>query len=155
MLGSSVVVIQYPLKALQVLHEHASLELCALGSPHILLELGLIIERLSLDGITRELLNQIGHEFQVLLTVLVNNVLLCFDLGVQRDIALLLLQLIDIDLRLIHVTYFVVRDVIGAQVTEIFFLYLVDNFSKELSLDFLCMQGGIVCRFMLYQVYSF
>jgi hypothetical protein len=68
------------------------------------------------------------------------------DLGIQGDTALLLLQLIDIDFRLIDVTYLIVRDVIGAQVTEILFLNLVDYISEELYLDFLRLDDGIICR---------
>jgi hypothetical protein len=153
-LGTSVVVVQHPLQALQVLHEHLSLELCALRCGHILLELSLIIESLRLDRVPRELLNQIGHKLQVLLTVLVNNVFLGLDLGIQGDTALLLLQLIDVDLRLIDVTYLIVRDVIGAQVTEILFLNLVDNISEELDLDFLRLDDGIICRLELHESHS-
>ena len=50
-LGTSVVVVQHPLQALQVLHEHLSLELCALRCGHILLELSLIIESLRLNRV--------------------------------------------------------------------------------------------------------
>ena len=102
-LSPSVVVVEDPLQSLEVFHEHLSLEDGALRGGHILLQLGHVIESLGLDGIGGKHLNKLRHEFEVLLTVFVNNLLLRLDLSVQGGCLQLLLYLVNVYLRLVHV----------------------------------------------------
>ena len=102
-LSPSVVVVEDPLQSLEVFHEHLSLEDGALRGGHILLQLGHVIESLGLDGVGGKHLNKLRHEFEVLLTVPVDDLLLSLDLCVKCGCLKLFLNLVYIYLSLVDV----------------------------------------------------
>ena len=85
-LSATVIIVKNPLKTFEVLKEHLPLEVNAVRSGNILLQLSLIIESLSLDRIHGEFMDKTCHEFQVLLTVLVNDLFLRLNLRILCDI---------------------------------------------------------------------
>lgn len=143
-LSTSVVIVKDPLKTFKILKKHFPLEVDSIRCSDILLQLGLIVECLGFYGVHGEFLNQTRHELQVLLTVLVNQLLLHLDLGILCNILLLHLQLIHVDLRLVNITYFIIRNVIWAEVTKILLLYASNDIFQNLILGLLLLNGGSI-----------
>jgi len=136
-LSPSVVVVEDPLQSLEILQEHLSLEDGALGGGHILLQLGHVIECFGLDGISCKHLNKLRHEFEVLLTVPVDDLLLSLDLCVQCGCLKLFLNLVYVYFRLVHVWYLIIGDVTRAEVAKVLLLDISDDIWEKLDLALL------------------
>jgi hypothetical protein len=82
-LSAFVVIIKDPLKSLEIFMKHLLLELNALRCISFDTQLFLIIESLSFCRILGKQGNQFGHEDEIRLTILVNDLLLNLDFGLD------------------------------------------------------------------------